>query len=238
MTNNDKWPIEITYCNISLSATESSLLARIDEGQAQGVPAARAIIDTIAKPVTPQRNTYSPMRTYTWAPSFYYQPVKYVTPSDFKHLLKTWSVYSSQDGREKGIPLAGSENFSGAFCSALGSMNTIYIYGLEDSKLSERIFQHAVENEAIRQFYAGNQTLYDLCELDEQDISVHFDAQNNNTLRWKIHGMEGCGTFVKFFQKFFDLSRLDAIATLADIVRMPYSTLFELSKTTHTTTSS
>lgn len=162
-----------------------------------------------------------------------------LSPNDLKYLITNWNPLPSPSSSKKNIQLAGRDSLSPAFNETLGKVNTTNIYGLDDNLIKVAVFEALLELEASHQYLlGGNRALHaieniNVCSPHEK-ISVSFNLTHNNKLLYRLNfGDYSKGTWVELLCKVFNLSKLDAIATLADILKMSYEKLFQLSSERH-----
>lgn len=167
-------------------------------------------------------------------------PKAFTTRTALKHLIKNWT--SSQKPRNPRVStaLTRKDSFSPAFETAIGIVNVTDVHGLEDERILEAVFEELLEHEATQQFRSGNN--YNLEAL----LNIHKDLYcggmevsgkiaMNGKSHWSInHGkIEGIA-WVDLLCAIFNLSRLDALATLANILHMRFENLYQLSSDVHT----
>lgn len=228
--------IRIEYPTVSFECNTSGSLARTEDMQTQDLPASKTTIDITPIPVTSTMDNYPEIYGNFVHAAFYGSPTPCVSMASFQYLLKKWVTASNRGGITKGITLAGSENFSDAFCRALGSTNISNINRLDDSRIEEALFEALAEQDAVRQYYDNNYNLLNLLNINDSTnrVIVNGMIRSDGRLYWTInYGEETTGTFVELLSQLFNLSRLDAVATLANIVGMTYENLFQLSSDKH-----
>lgn len=162
-----------------------------------------------------------------------------LSPNDLKYLITKWKPLPSPSYPKKPIKLAGSDSLSPAFNETLGKVNTTNIYGLDDNLIKVAVFEALLELEASHQYLSGgNRALHaieniNVCSPHEK-ISVSFKLTHSNKLLYRLNFRDYIkGTWVELLCKVFNLSKLDAIATLADILKMSHEKLFQLSSEGH-----
>lgn len=162
-----------------------------------------------------------------------------LSPNDLKYLITKWKPLPSPSYPQKPIKLAGSDSLSPAFNETLGEVNTTNIYGLDDNLIRVAFFEALLESEASRQYLSGKNTALlsieniNVCSPHEK-ISVSLKLTGSNKLHYRLNfGDYLEGTWVELLCKVFNLSKLDAIATLAYILKMSQEKLFQLSSESH-----
>ena len=162
-----------------------------------------------------------------------------LSPNDLKYLITKWTPLQSPSNPKEPIQLAGSDSLSPAFNETLGKMNTTNIYGLDDNLIRVAFFEALLELEASRQYPSGKNTALlsieniNVCSPHEK-ISVSLKLTGSNKLHYRLNfGDYLEGTWVELLCKVFNLSKLDAIATLAYILKMSQEKLFQLSSESH-----
>ena len=162
-----------------------------------------------------------------------------LSPNDLKYLITKWKPLPSPSYPQKPIKLAGSDSLSPAFNETLGKVNTTNIYGLDDNLIRVAFFEALLESEASRQYLSGKNTALlsieniNVCSPHEK-ISVSLKLTGSNKLHYRLNfGDYLEGTWVELLCKVFNLSKLDAIATLAYILKMSQEKLFQLSSESH-----
>ena len=196
-----------------------------------GDPVAAMTLDTTAKapPFTSGHNGFQAPS----APGIY-------TRARLKHLIDKWPPRRQPEKSAEGIALAGKNSFSPAFDDAIGRVNTCNIYGLDDVLVMEAIFKTLLEREASRQYHSGsNQDLHALLNINEgcgrDGISVHGELRADGELEWYLNsGLINKGSsWVELFCAVFSIQRMDAVATLANILGMSFDNLSKLSSDKH-----
>lgn len=162
-----------------------------------------------------------------------------LSPNDLKYLITKWTPLPSPSNPKNLIQLAGSDSLSPAFNETLGKINTTNIYGLDDNLIRVAFFEALLESEASRQYLSGKNTALlsieniNVCSPHEK-ISVSLKLTGSNKLHYRLNfGDYLEGTWVELLCKVFNLSKLDAIATLAYILKMSQEKLFQLSSESH-----
>ena len=166
---------------------------------------------------------------------FNQRPSRKYSRKELGYLIKTWTPLAPSSSPKKLINLAGSDSFCPAFNSALGNVNTCNIYGLDDNLIREAIFEYLLECEASYQTrISSNPALLRIKNIEEiklnKPIIVSYEPTPFNQLRYRLNcGEYTEGTWVDFLRAVFDLPRMDALATLADMLKMSYEKIFQLS---------
>ncbi|WP_165076081.1 MULTISPECIES: AAA family ATPase [unclassified Desulfovibrio] len=136
----------------------------------------------------------------------------------FQHFKTKWENPRPLVLSKGGIPLTTDDNFSPALQEVLGLGNTTYIHGLEGphlvgmfEALMDReacaLYHYGTERDAIKRFTQVEDFYY--CKLDR-----------TGTLRWRMWGkQEVSGHWVDLISYVFNLPAMDALATLAEMLR-------------------
>ncbi|WP_291442051.1 AAA family ATPase [Desulfovibrio sp.] len=162
-----------------------------------------------------------------------------LSPNGLKYLIRKWTPLPSPSNPKNLIRLAGNDSLSPAFNETLGKMNTTNIYGLDDNLIKVAVFEALLEMEASHQYLlGGNRALLaieniNVCSPHEK-ISVSFKLTHSSKLLYRLNfGDYIEGTWVELLCKVFNLPKLDAIATLADILKISHEKIFQLSSERH-----
>lgn len=157
----------------------------------------------------------------------------YYTRSDheIRSLRSTWNPPKLVNKSNKIIQLFGLDSFSEKFCTSIGISNIIYIYGMDDQSILISIFESLLEQEALSQILTNkNIRLASFICLSERNFKVIADLNNDGILEWKIIGIPEKGTtWIDLISVILDCSRLDAIASLGNILEMKYEYLTQFS---------
>jgi KaiC. len=146
-----------------------------------------------------------------------------------------WSPRKSTSKPTERIPLASSSMFSPAFNNALSTANTANISGLDDDLTMEVFFKALLEWEASYQFRSGrNGHLQKLLNIntgtDRDAVRVSGDLEIDGELRWSINNGKINGTtWTKLIGLVLGSSRMDSLATLANILNMSFENLYQYS---------
>ena len=184
--------------------------------------------------------------TATAAPSSRYyhdyqaslEPKTY-TRAQLESLIAEWSVSQQSHNSKDGIALAGKDSFSSAFTSAFSVSNLTNIYGLDDDLIKAAVFEALLEREASRQFTSdSNADLLALLNITESQgrdrMTVSGNLGPNNELRWGLnYGSTTGTTWTRLISIVFNLSHMDALATLANILSISFDNLSKLSSDRH-----
>jgi len=194
------------------------------------VPVAEKIIDTTAR-VSPSSRCYqcyqpssAPMRS---------------TRTQFKYLIVRWLSRQHPYKAKDSIALTGEDSFSLVFNKVLGTANSSSIYGLNDDLVAVAIFEALLEREASRQYRSGNNPhLQNILSINEgcgrDTMTVFGELGTDNELKWNINYSQSRGTtWIRLFCAVFNLTRMDALATLANILGMSFENLSKLSSDQH-----
>ena len=146
---------------------------------------------------------------------------------DIKHLERRW-LHTPKERKpaKDALAVVGGGNFSPAFESQLCEANFVDIYGLEDYGILVAIFECLVECEAIRQFRAdSNHNLARVVAVARVTLSTTPDG----TPRWNKNSWKAeYSTLVDLISHLFTIPRMDALATLADIVGLSFENITRL----------
>lgn len=154
-------------------------------------------------------------------------------------LVVNWQPRKHASKPKDGIALAGKDSFSYAFSSAFSMSNATNIYGLDDDLTKAAVFEALLEREASCQFASGsNANLHALLNIKEshgrESMTVSGELGPDNELRWALnHGRTTGTTWTRLLCMIFNLSRMDALATLANILSMSFDNLSKLSSDRH-----
>lgn len=185
-------------------------------------------IDTTARPA-PNTLDYLPRRC--WA-----QPMPVLARfrrSQFEHFIEKWSFPKPQVIKG-GIVLTADDSFSPVLEKLLGPMNTTNIYGLDDEQIKTSVFEALVEREATNQYRSDNgyyvKGLLNIDDKSRDGMIIHGKLESDSSLHWRINYRTECkGGWLDLVRTVFNLSRLDALMTLAKIVNMNIENLQLLS---------
>ena len=194
------------------------------------VPVAEKIIDTTAR-VSPSSRCYqcyqpssAPMRS---------------TRTQFKYLIVRWLSRQHPYKAKDSIALTGEDSFSLVFNKVLGTANSSSIYGLNDDLVAVAIFEALLEREASRQYRSGNNPhLQNILNINEgcgrDTMTVFGELGTDNELKWSINHSQSKGTtWIRLLCAVFNLTRMDALTTLANILGMSFENLSKLSSDQH-----
>ena len=164
-------------------------------------------------------------------------PITY-TRTHLKRFIDKWPARDQANKAEDGIALAGKDSFSSAFTAALGMANTTNICGLDDVLIKAAVFEALLEREASCQFASGsNANLRALLNIKEshgrESMTVSGELGPDNELRWTLNLKTTGTTWARLLCMIFNLSRMDALATLANILSMSFDNLSKLSSDRH-----
>lgn len=137
--------------------------------------------------------------------------------SEVEHFIKTFRHPKSLPLAKDGIKLTPGEEFSPALSNVIGKTNTTYIHGLEGSLLIN-VFEAFMEREASFRFKYGNggDPIVILSKLEDVE---YCNLAESEMIRWKLCGYNEVESgWTHFIRIIFNLSRLDAIATLANLL--------------------
>lgn len=135
----------------------------------------------------------------------------------FNRYIKTWKAPQKLNFAKGGIPLTPGDCFSPALQDALGRTNTTFIHGL-DGPLREAVFEAILEREATARLLRHKEK-EPVKMLTQLDILSHCWLARGDGLQWKIRcEHEEAGGWVDLIRKVFNLSRVDALATLAEML--------------------
>ena len=160
--------------------------------------------------------------------------------TQLKNFIVKWSPRKYTSKPTESIPLASSSMFSPAFSNALGTANTANIFGLDDDLTMEVFFEALLEWEASYQFHSGrNNHLQRLLNIntgtDRDAIRVAGELETDGELSWSLNNGRITGTtWTRLLCTVFNLSRMDSLATLANILNMSFENLYQLSSERNT----
>lgn len=223
--------------NITLGECSSATIGGAQEKHRNTpVPVKDATLDVTVSPVLPLVRGYTPAWNY-----FHYGSINHThTRTDFRHLIAKWPSSHNSATSRVDVGLHGRHPFSHFFGTASGSANISDNYGLEDELVLETIFEAILEREATFQFREkidSNIRAITLIRNEGAHISITVDADGKP--RWKMNlGRTKGSSWLSLVSAVFNLSRLDALATLAKIVGMDFYNLSRLSSDPHTAESS
>ena len=193
-------------------------------------PASNATLDVLYSGVNPISRHYSRGNYQSSLPS----TPSYSCREDLRHHVTQWASRPCQSKtNEPGMP-----SFSTAFNASGGMGNITNICGLDDEHRKLAFFSAMLEREAFRQFQSGsNQSLQALLHINERDrggIVVSGGISPRGGLFWSInYGQRIEDHWWELVQQIFNLSKLDAIATLAHILGLRFEDIFQLSSNRH-----
>lgn len=148
----------------------------------------------------------------------------------FECFLTLWSFPKPYPLLKGGIALTAGDDFSPVMQEKLDTMNIANIHGLEED-LQWRVFEALVVREANARLGDEREPIYRFRHCD--DIAS-FNQDSDGKLHWRLrNGNEGGGDWVVFVSAVFNLSRLDALATLAKMVDMEIENLWCATGKTH-----
>lgn len=190
----------------------------------------KMILDTTAKVAVPSRYHHSAHASLA---------LKTYTRAELKHCIAGWPPRQQPSPPTDGIALAGKGLFSPVFTTALGMANTTNICGLDDALTREAVFEVLLEREASRQYRSGsNNLIQKILNIKEgyarDDMTVSGEVGTDNELHWNLNRGNAKGTSWRdLLSMIFNLSRMDALATLASILGMSFDNLSRLSSDRH-----
>ena len=161
------------------------------------------------------------------------------TRRQLKHLIREWIPRKQCDNAKVLIPLSGTNSFSKAFSTALGTANTTNISDLRDDQVLVSFFKAFLERVASCQFRSGrNKHLQETMNINEgwnrDGMTVSGELGTDNELRWSLNSGITKGTsWTRLLRCLFNLSRMDAIATLANILGISFENFYQLSSEKH-----
>lgn len=159
----------------------------------------------------------------------------------FRNFIEKWHPIKMKT--EKGIPL--DPKFSAiSFIKVFGTANATNITGQDDELLLIAFFEALLEHEASVQYQKNtDSTVAKLFKIDESqfpvsgvNLRVWGNISSNRQLTWNTNliGHANAGTsWTSLLQTIFNLPRLDALATLAQLLGMSFKNLHQLSCDTH-----
>ena len=159
------------------------------------------------------------------------------TRQALKLLITRWDPSDPPlSSKNETLNLAGESSFTCSFVDAINEVNTTAIFGLEKTSILEAFFDALCEHEARSQLREDNHDILNrICNIRERDLRVETWLDTNNNFFWEIDFGRITGTsFTKLFGAVFNLSRLDALATLAHVVGLSLKNLSQLSSDPHT----
>ncbi len=190
-------------------------------------------LDAQAKPVPSSRERNRGYHDYhiSRAPKTY-------TRAELEHFIAKWPSRQQPHTPTGGIALTGKDSFSHAVNSAFSMPNLTNIYGLDDAQFKTAFFEALLEREASCQFSSdSNANLRAILNIKESRghdrITVSGKLGPNNELRWALNLRTTGTTWTRLLCMIFNLSRMDALATLASILGMNFDNLFRLSSDKH-----
>ena len=159
----------------------------------------------------------------------------------FRNFIEKWHPIKMKT--EKGIPL--DPKFSAiSFIKVFGTANATNITGQDDELLLIAFFEALLEHEASVQYQKNtDSTVAKLLNIDESQfpvsgikLRVWGNISSNRQLTWRTNLIEPANTgtsWTSLLQTIFNLPRLDALTTLANILRMSFENLHQLSSNPH-----
>ena len=165
--------------------------------------------------------------------------LKTYTRAELKHCIAGWPPRQQPSPPTGGIALAGKDLFPPAFAPALDMANTTNICGLDDALISEAFWGALLEREASRQYRFGSNThIQKFLDIKEgyarDDMTVSGEVGTDNELHWNLNRGIAKGTSWRdLLRMIFNLSRMDALATLASVLGMSFDNLSRLSSDRH-----
>ena len=198
----------------------SSQIKKQKSTQVDNLPSASA---------TPLREEYHAIYTIGYTPS---RDTNLPT-----HLIKKWPILKEAQVKQPkdSLELAGERHFSSDFRSLIGEENVTNVQGIDDEVLHVALYEALVEENALRQLRGrDSQYLERLLNIHEPGLSVTGSIGPDGKAGWYISPWNVKGTsLVELISRIFSVSRLDAIATLAEIVGMDFCNIEGLSNTKH-----
>ena len=198
----------------------SSQIKKQKSTQVNNLPSASA---------TPLREEYHAIYTIGYTPS---RDTNLPT-----QLVKMWPIFKETQAKQPkdSLELAGERHFSSDFSSLLGEENVTNVQGIDDEVLHVALYEALVEENALRQLRGrDNQYLERLLNIHEPGLSVTGSIGPDGKAGWYISPWNVKGTsLVELISRIFSVSRLDAIATLADIIGMDFGNIERLFSTKH-----
>lgn len=157
------------------------------------------------------------------------------TRSTLKCIVTKWMHIRKQDRPPKGIALVGNDSFSNDFADLIGEANVTDIYEIEDSLIFESIFEAICEREAnIAYSERKNGYLENILHIKEHGFCVNGSLRTNNLLSWEIDFGKRTGkSWTELLCAVFTLPRLDALATLANILGIQFVNMYQFSSDPH-----
>lgn len=192
---------------------------------------------TIPKPMSPATTylpTHSPTPQYNAPRATAYNQAEIW--AELQQLLSKWENFAQakiQSSKKQRIQLAEGDAFSTVVNSALGEHNTSDIYGGYDRYVLTEMFAGLVELEAATQLRNENKYLMCMANLQIAGTYITGELAQDGVFVWQS-ACEHSGTgFVTLLTFLFNLSRLDALATLAKLVGMNFVNMYQLSSQIH-----
>lgn len=190
-------------------------------------------LDAQAKPVPSSRERNRGYHDYhiSRAPKTY-------TRAELEHFIAKCPPRQQPHPLTGGIALAGKDSFSSAVNSAFSMPNLTNIYGLDDAQFKTAFFEALLEREASCQFGSdSNANLRAILNIKasrgHDRMTVSGKLGPNNELRWALNLRTTGTTWTRLLCLIFNLSRMDALATLASILGMSFDNLSRLSSDRH-----
>lgn len=197
------------------------------------------VVDTTARPVTNAvavpssdaptrlRDTHQGLVPCGLSPKTAQQTLMPIAPQKWISVQpKSWTS-------KELITLADDSYFSVEFDKAIGVVNMTDINCIDDQRISTEIFASLCEQEAWHYMTCGHIGHAGSVEVQTQIGCFKASADSTGTLRWRSSNGQVGTTLIDLLRMAFNLSRPDAIATLAGIVRLDFSNLLTLSSEMH-----
>lgn len=156
---------------------------------------------------------------------------------DISYLIANWCPRKVIIGN--GIPLELSLSDQ-SFINTFGVANATNIWGQDDEVILTSFFEALLELEASRQYHSNpDSVVAKLLTINElifpgsgNSLMVRGSVSKEGVLSWTtnmpLQAAEGT-SWTNLLQTIFNLSRLDAMATLANILGMSFGNLYQLS---------
>ncbi|UIA98870.1 AAA family ATPase [Desulfovibrio desulfuricans] len=159
----------------------------------------------------------------------------------FSNFITYWCPMNVKT--ESGIPL--EPKFSGQFFTKVfGVANATNIRGQDDEMLLTSFFEALLEQEASWQYHSNSEStvakllmINEWASISRNPLTVVGHLSNEGNLIWTANMLfpPAKGTsWTSLLKTIFNLSRLDALATLARILGMSFENIFQLSSDKHT----
>jgi hypothetical protein len=178
--------------------------------------------------------------THNYVPLQY--PVVNTNADENRRILhgykRRWEGFSNNqktlNAKYNSIELATKVPFSPEFISKIGKDNARNIQDIQDidnERIKQQIVEGFVEYEAGRHYNTQKEELMKFLHLRDHITSIKFDYTNDR-FKWKIDKEEGTG-FVSFTKRRLNIPRLDAVATLASLVKVKPDYIFNIYDAPH-----